>query len=321
MSDLTISCPHCGFSKNVEKEKIPAGVKSIRCPKCKLFFALERGRDAASRPLPVVTTPRPAEEPTVDAPAPKANAGKDFLPPGQVKFCSACGQKIHDKAEICPHCGVRVAPPPHAVNKVALLLITFFLGGLGGHRFYQKKYGLGILYLLFFWTYIPSLVALVEFFIYAFKSEDDLQRKYPEASSGGAVFAIAAVAGIAIIGILAAIAIPQFAAYREKAFNATASSDLRACKTEAESYYADNGAYPTAADQIQCHASKDVALYYLSLGPDKYQLISFHDKGRKAFLNTSDSGVINENMREEIERQIGEKFGPAETTRTFHFLE
>ena len=32
---------------------------------------------------------------------------------------------------------------------------------------------------------------------------------------------------VAIIGILAAIAIPQFSAYRAKAFNAAAQTDLR----------------------------------------------------------------------------------------------
>lgn len=28
---------------------------------------------------------------------------------GNTKFCSTCGSKIHEKAEICPNCGVRVA--------------------------------------------------------------------------------------------------------------------------------------------------------------------------------------------------------------------
>ena len=50
---------------------------------------------------------------------------------------------------------------------------------------------------------------------------------------------------IAIIGILAAIAIPQFAQYRRKAFNAAAESDLRNFKTAMEATYADNQAYPT----------------------------------------------------------------------------
>lgn len=48
---------------------------------------------------------------------------------------------------------------------------------------------------------------------------------------------------IAIIGILAAIAIPQFAKYRERAFNARAVSDLRNALTGSEAYFVDNEAY------------------------------------------------------------------------------
>jgi type IV pilus assembly protein PilA len=48
---------------------------------------------------------------------------------------------------------------------------------------------------------------------------------------------------VAIIGILAAIAIPQFSAYRAKAYNSAAQSDLRNFKTQMESDYADNQMY------------------------------------------------------------------------------
>lgn len=48
---------------------------------------------------------------------------------------------------------------------------------------------------------------------------------------------------VAIIGILAAIAIPQFAAYRQRAFNGSAQSDLRNVKTAEESLFADNQTY------------------------------------------------------------------------------
>lgn len=50
---------------------------------------------------------------------------------------------------------------------------------------------------------------------------------------------------VAIIGILAAIAIPQFNAYRQKAYNAAAASDLRNFRTIIESYQADYQDYPT----------------------------------------------------------------------------
>ena len=49
---------------------------------------------------------------------------------------------------------------------------------------------------------------------------------------------------IAIIGILAAIAIPQFAAYRTKSYNSAGQADLRNVKTTLEAFYADQQEYP-----------------------------------------------------------------------------
>jgi prepilin-type N-terminal cleavage/methylation domain-containing protein len=48
---------------------------------------------------------------------------------------------------------------------------------------------------------------------------------------------------VAIIGILAAIAIPQFAAYRARGFNARIESDARNAATGQEAYFVDNDAY------------------------------------------------------------------------------
>ena len=50
---------------------------------------------------------------------------------------------------------------------------------------------------------------------------------------------------VAIIGILAAIAIPQFSAYRAKAYNSASQSDLKNLKTGMEAFMADNQQYPT----------------------------------------------------------------------------
>jgi len=54
---------------------------------------------------------------------------------------------------------------------------------------------------------------------------------------------------VAIIGILAAIAIPQFSQYRAKAYNSAANSDLKNQKTGWEAYNADNQEYPTVINQ------------------------------------------------------------------------
>ena len=49
---------------------------------------------------------------------------------------------------------------------------------------------------------------------------------------------------VAIIGILAAIAIPQFTKYRSRAQNSAALSDMRNLKTDLEGYYAEWMSYP-----------------------------------------------------------------------------
>ena len=49
---------------------------------------------------------------------------------------------------------------------------------------------------------------------------------------------------MAIIGILAAVAIPQFSAYRIRVFNSVAASDLRNFKTLMEAEFLNLQAYP-----------------------------------------------------------------------------
>jgi TM2 domain-containing membrane protein YozV len=52
-------------------------------------------------------------------------------------------------------------------SAVVALLLAIFLGGIGGHKFYLGNLVLGVLYLVFCWTGIPSIVALVEAFTVA----------------------------------------------------------------------------------------------------------------------------------------------------------
>ena len=50
---------------------------------------------------------------------------------------------------------------------------------------------------------------------------------------------------VAIIGILAAIAIPQFSKYRQRAYNSAALNDVRNTRTDLEGYFAEWTMYPT----------------------------------------------------------------------------
>ena len=41
-------------------------------------------------------------------------------------------------------------------DEVVGILLALFLGSFGAHHFYLRRNGLGILYVLFFWTGIPA---------------------------------------------------------------------------------------------------------------------------------------------------------------------
>ncbi|HJD43837.1 MAG TPA: TM2 domain-containing protein [Candidatus Paenalcaligenes intestinipullorum] len=67
---------------------------------------------------------------------------------------------------------------PNGKNKIAAALLAFFLGGFGIHKFYLGQVGMGVLYLIFCWTFIPALVGFVEGIIYLTMSDETFNNKY-----------------------------------------------------------------------------------------------------------------------------------------------
>ena len=55
---------------------------------------------------------------------------------------------------------------------------------------------------------------------------------------------------VAIIGILAAIAIPQFSAYRERAYIASMKADCNSVRTAEEAYFVDYDIYTTTVANL-----------------------------------------------------------------------
>ncbi|GFE71470.1 NINE protein [Chroococcus sp. FPU101] len=63
-------------------------------------------------------------------------------------------------------------------NKSVATLLAFFLGGFGIHKFYLGETLAGVLYLVFFWTMIPGLIAFFEFIGLLIMSEQSFNAKY-----------------------------------------------------------------------------------------------------------------------------------------------
>lgn len=99
-----------------------------------------------------------------------------------MKYCSHCGAEMAEDAVYCPKCGrpVNGSTPPVESNSslsskdwLATLLLCFFLGVFGAHRFYVGKIGSAILMLLTIGGFgIWTLVDLILIICSDFKDRD-----------------------------------------------------------------------------------------------------------------------------------------------------
>lgn len=105
---------------------------------------------------------------------------------------------------------------------------------------------------------------------------------------------------IAIIGILAAIAIPQFDAYRKRAFNSAAVADLRNAMGAQEVYYVNHQLYANSANNLLgtygLTFSKDVNVLLTVAGSStSYTIISYHSFGDRTYTIRGPGGQISGN--------------------------
>ena len=113
---------------------------------------------------------------------------------------------------------------------------------------------------------------------------------------------------VAIIGILAAIAIPQFSSYRTKAFNGSAQADLRNAMTSEEANYASaqkyvgvtviggttaNIATATIPNLPGAKLSKGVSLIVDSISSTDYSARTKHYNGDLKYTGTGSAGIIS----------------------------
>lgn len=95
-------------------------------------------------------------------------------------FCADCEGKRVTGYAVQPAPGTQPIPMWHGTRKSRTLAVGLSLvfGGLGLHKFYLDKPGMGVLYMLFCWTGIPSLVGLFEAVKYIRMDDEEFLRRF-----------------------------------------------------------------------------------------------------------------------------------------------
>ena len=192
-----------------------------------------------------VITPRLFERRTRPRDESKAPPDAIKLPPADIAFCRACGEKIAASDERCPGCGViQVVGKPR--NRFVAGALAIFGGWLGLHRFYLGQV-IGIVYLFF--SFFAWPIAIVEGLVFMLTPEEKWRKKYGAVPGMGLGLGIGlALAVVVITGILAAVAVPAYQDYIHTARVHHATVELDEVKLQVENYYAANSRMPGAAE-------------------------------------------------------------------------
>jgi len=101
---------------------------------------------------------------------------------------------------------------------------------------------------------------------------------------------------IAIIGILAAIAIPNFISYRRRSYNTAANADIKNLYTAAQAYYTDNPSGQPDRDDLIAYGFRQTQFVDVNITAatqSAFTATTAHQSGDKTYTVAFDGAITN----------------------------
>jgi Tfp pilus assembly protein PilE len=327
---MDFACPNCKLAGKIEDAKVPDAGLSAGCPKCHERFLVKREPPPEPSPdlKPALAAPAVAPGPDLRLagnPGGGIDAAARDLPLPPPPKAPARPAPSHPDADLRLFIGKNA-------DKYLKRFASFRRGTTDGFAatwhwpaffapfwwlIYRKQYALAAF--AFVLSFIPfvgfvlmpvfGLTANYIYYKYAKKKlqeirviPSELSRAVEIARSGGVnnvALVLVPLIAVAILGILAAIAIPQFAAYRMKSFNSSAMTELQKARASVETFRSEHQAYPDDLEQTNYHKVPGIDVHFGDRSADSYTIVATHAKGDREFAAKSDSpGTLFRSNRE-----------------------
>lgn len=317
---MDFACPNCKLAGKIDDARIPDTGLSAGCPKCHERFLVKKelalepssdfqpvpaaapvapdtgiglaasprgGKGATGSNLPLSPPPRPGSKPAASKPDADLRLFIGKNADKYLKRFASFQKGTTDGFAVTWHWPAFFAP-------------FWWL-------IYRKQYLLaGIAFVLSFVPFVcfvlmPVFGLTANYIYYKYSKKklqeigvipSELSRAVEIARCGGVnnvALVLVPLVAVAIVGILAAIAIPQFAEYRMKSYNSLAMTELQKARNSVETYHTEHQAYPDNLEQTTYHKVPNIDVHFGDGTTDKNTLVATHAKGDREFASRSDA--------------------------------
>lgn len=231
-----------------------------------------------------------------------------------IKPCPYCMEKIQADALKCKHCGsmlnsAQVTPPiqqqpqyqqPSPDFQQNAALPAGVAGWSWGAALLNWIWAIGNKVWIGLLAIVPG-INIIMFFVLGMKGREwawktgqwesvdhfnRVQKKWSQWAVGLTLVGF-------VLGVVGAIAMPQFNAYKTKGNNAAALSSLKNLKTTLESNFADKQVYPESLETSGYKIPDDVYMK-CSMNPVGYVCVSAHKNGTKMYVVDNGNAKVDE---------------------------
>lgn len=303
---ITVQCPSCNKAYRLRTASIKSYPAHATCNQCKTRIRIEAPEPLepsatieADNAPPLEQRNQPAATPQPLPPQPHTSTEADAMP-------VFIGRNVS-------HYLKKFTSFQHATNpgfSATWHWPAFFFTPLW--FLYRKLYG---------WALLSFITALIPFLNWLFrvgwaisanylyykhvqKKITDIKQGNPHLSDtqmdlllqkkGGVHSWVWGAAALPLIGIIAAIAIPQFAAYRNRSYDQSARVAVQRVMEAQHTYHSQNGRFADSIDLLQEHLqaggiAPSLEVVITSAGVDDYSVEGFHPNGTHRFTASADS--------------------------------